>query len=140
MLRTKGGDENSYKSSDEVNNIDWSALSEGSPQYTTMEYYKGLIDMRKGFDIITDPNAEVTCEEHGSGLLVVTMRDGKGGELLALINPYNTNVPYVLEDAWNMIADSSMASGKPFFKTSGTTMTTGISVTVFVNDNLAKGK
>ena len=30
MLRTKDGDENSYKSSDEINNIDWSVLEVGS--------------------------------------------------------------------------------------------------------------
>ena len=33
MLRTKDGDENSYKSSDAINNINWSVLAEGTREY-----------------------------------------------------------------------------------------------------------
>ena len=47
MLRTKGGNENSYNASDAVNNIDWEALVEGSDAYTMMLYYKELIALRK---------------------------------------------------------------------------------------------
>jgi pullulanase, type I len=46
FLRTKNGDENSYKSSDEINGIDWT-LKESN--LITFNYYKGLIEIRKAY-------------------------------------------------------------------------------------------
>ena len=46
FLRTKNGDENSYKSSDEINGIDWT-LKESNLE--TFNYYKGLIEIRKAY-------------------------------------------------------------------------------------------
>ena len=53
LLRTKVKedgtfDENSYKSSDAVNSIKWNTKNNGD-YMTTMNYYKGLIAMRKAF-------------------------------------------------------------------------------------------
>ena len=42
ILRSKGGDHNSYKSSDEVNSIKWDDMNT-----EVYEYYKGLIEFRK---------------------------------------------------------------------------------------------
>ena len=47
MLRTKGGNENSYNASDKVNNIDWDALTTDSDAYAMMLYYRDLIALRK---------------------------------------------------------------------------------------------
>ena len=139
MLRTKDGDENSYKSSDAVNNIDWSVLKEGTRQHTTMLYYKGLIEMRKTFDIFTDPAAQVlSAEETGSGILVVTFDDGKGGQALALINPHNTGLPCTLEGEWNLVADGTRAGAATLARESGTVTVDGISVRIYVNDTLAR--
>ncbi|PHI20801.1 type I pullulanase [Lewinellaceae bacterium SD302] len=44
LLRSKGGEENSYKSSDEVNAIDWTRKSK---YRVTHDYVQGLIAMRK---------------------------------------------------------------------------------------------
>jgi pullulanase len=44
FLRSKGGDENSYKSSDEVNSLKWSTKSK---YVSTTNYFKGLIALRK---------------------------------------------------------------------------------------------
>ncbi|MCJ7689627.1 MAG: type I pullulanase, partial [Clostridiaceae bacterium] len=44
FLRTKGGDENSYKSSDAVNKFDWARKSKN---IETVDYFKGLITLRK---------------------------------------------------------------------------------------------
>lgn len=44
MLRTKDGDENSYKSSDAINQIDWSRKTTNEETY---KYYQGLIALRK---------------------------------------------------------------------------------------------
>lgn len=44
FLRTKDGDPNSYRSSDAINNLKW---TERISQITTVNYYKGLIALRK---------------------------------------------------------------------------------------------
>ena len=138
MLRTKGGDENSYKSSDEVNNIDWSALQEGSLAHTTMLYYKGLIALRKGYSIFTDPATTVSAQELGSGILAVTFSDGKGGQALALINPHNTALPYTLEGSWNLLADDTSAGSSVLKQEQGSISVSGIGVRIYVNDALVK--
>ena len=135
MLRTKGGDENSYKSSDEVNNIDWSVLQEDSREYKTMLYYKGLIEMRKAFSIFTDNSVQViSAEETGSGILAVTFDDGKGGQALVLINPQNTGLPFTLEGEWNLVADASAAGSKVLARESGSVTVEGIGVRIYLND------
>ena len=137
MLRTKDGDENSYKSSDAINNIDWSVLSEGSREYETMLYYKGLIEMRKHFDIFTDPDAVITAEEIGSGILVITYDDGNGGKAMALINPHDASLPYTLDGEWNLVATGEQAGSEVIATESGTVQVDGIGVRVYVNDTLA---
>ena len=44
FLRSKGGDTNSYKSSDLVNSLKWGTQSANA---ATVKYYKGLIELRK---------------------------------------------------------------------------------------------
>ena len=136
MLRTKGGDENSYKSSDAVNNIDWSVLKEGSRAYSTMLYYKGLIEMRKAFAIFSDPAASIACEEQGSGLLVITYDDGNGGKATVLLNPNNTALPYTLEGQWNLVADGETAGASVLAVESGSVTAQKVGVRVYVNDAL----
>ena len=136
MLRTKGGDENSYKSSDAVNNIDWAVLKEGNREYATMLYYKGLIEMRKAFALFTDVNTKVEVKELGSGLVTVSFDDGKGGKALAVLNPHNTNLPYTLEGEWNLVADATRAGDEALASESGAVTIESISVCVYVNDAL----
>ncbi len=137
MLRTKGGDENSYKSSDAVNNIDWSVLKEGTREYATMLYYKGLIEMRKAYSIFTDSAAQISnAEELGSGILAVTFDDGKGGQALAVINPHNTGLPYTLNGEWNLVANASSAGAAVLARESGTVTVDAIGIRIYVNDNL----
>ncbi len=136
MLRTKGGDENSYKSSDAVNNIDWSVLQEGTMAYETMRYYQGLIAVRKTYSIFTDSSVTIQAEEITRGILVVEYDDGKGGKALVLINPHNTTLPYTLEESWNLVADHTQA-GTVLGKETGMVDVAGIGVRIYVNDALA---
>ena len=139
MLRTKQGDENSYKSSDEINNIDWSVLKEGSREYNTMLYYKGLIEMRKHYHIFTDPSTQIVRDEVlGSGVMVVVFDDGKGGQALVLINPHNTGLPVALEGEWNLVADATHAGAAVLAEASGSVTVEGVAVQVYVNDKLAQ--
>ena len=135
MLRTKGGDENSYKSSDAVNNIDWSVLAEGTIQYETMLYYKGLIEMRKAYPIFTDSSSTVTSEQIGdNGSVAVTIEDGNGGKVLVIINPTETNFTYTLSGEWNLIADSKRASSSVLARESGDISVDYIGIRVYIND------
>ena len=137
MLRTKDGDENSYKSSDAINNIDWSVLQDGTMQYETMLYYKGLIEMRKHYSIFTSTATTVSAEELGSGLLAVTFDDGKGGQALVILNPHNTGLPYTLDGQWNLVANGVQAGKATLATDSGTVTVDGISARIYVNDALA---
>ncbi|MEE1327827.1 MAG: type I pullulanase [Oscillospiraceae bacterium] len=138
MLRTKDGDENSYKSSDAINNIKWSVLQEGTREYNTMLYYKGLIQMRKSFDIFTANNVTVTTEELGSGILIVNFDDGNGGQAKVVINPNNTGLPCDLGGEWNLVANGETAGNQVLSRDSGTVTVAGISVLVYVNDKLVQ--
>ena len=138
MLRTKNGDENSYKSSDEINNIDWSVLKDGSREYETMLYYKGLIEMRKTYSIFTDPAVTITHEEFGSGVVAVKYDDGKGGSALVLINPHSQALPCTIEGEWNLVATSAEAGADVIARESGQVTADAIGVRVYVNDALIK--
>jgi pullulanase len=140
MLRTKGGDENSYKSSDAVNNIDWSVLDEGRIEYETMLYYKGLIEMRKAYDIFSDLDVTIEHSEFADGALAVTIRDNNGGVALVLINPINTDLTYELNGEWNLITDRERAGADVLAVEGGKVSLTAIGVKVYVNNTVIYGE
>ncbi len=138
MLRTKGGDENSYMSSDEVNNVDWSVLKEGSAEYEMMLYYKGLIEMRKTFAIFSDNASNIQYTQLGSGVVAVTFDDGNGGKALFVMNPNKTALPYALDGEWNLVADETRAGGSVIARESGSVTVGAYGVRVYVCDALVK--
>ena len=76
MLRSKQGDHNSYKSSDEINNIRWDDLTEGSLQMQMRDIYRDLIRMRQENAFFTQ--ADVHCELlEGNVIRVVYEMNGK---------------------------------------------------------------
>ncbi len=138
MLRTKGGDENSYKSSDEVNNINWSVLKEGNAEYEMMLYYKGLIEMRKTFGIFSDGATLIKEDAQGSGVVAVSFDDGNGGKALLVMNPNKVALPYELGEEWNLVADSNVAGGSVIARESGSVSVSPYGVRIYVNDALVK--
>ena len=138
MLRTKGGDENSYMSSDEVNNINWSVLKEGNAEYEMMLYYKGLIEMRKTYGIFSDNATDVQYTQLGSGVVAVTFDNGNGGKALFVMNANKTALPYTLDGEWNLVADATRAGGSVIAKESGSVTVDSYGVRVYVNDALVK--
>ncbi len=107
MLRSKGGDSNSYKSSDEVNNINWEALTPDSDEYAMSRFYQMLIKIRKENDFIK--NSETTYSIIFSST-IVRIDFIQNGETVgvALINPNFTNVlTYALPSGeWKVLFDS----------------------------------
>ena len=76
MLRTKGGNENSYNASDAVNNIDWAALAPDTDAYAMMLYYRDLIALRKANPWLY--NSTVTGEVlEGNAIAASYTEDGK---------------------------------------------------------------
>jgi pullulanase len=133
MLRTKGGDENSYKSSDAVNNIDWSVLNDDTAQYQTMLYYKGLIEMRKAYSVFTDADVTVTHSQIGSdGAVAVTLTGADGESALLLINPTTAQQTYTLDGEWQLVANGTEAGATPLSTESGEITLGGISVHILV--------
>ena len=102
MLRTKGGDHNSYKSSDAVNNIDWDSLTPDSDEYSMVQTYRQLIALRKANPWLYDGAAtgEVLAD---SAIAVSYAMDGKlVGYLVA--NPNDTPMTAALpEGAWEAL-------------------------------------
>ena len=126
MLRAKKNpdgtyNENSYNSSDAVNNIDWDALKDGSAQLQTMQYYKGLIEFRKSSSILRQTTALVTrttyvCElvktEKNKAFAVFTMRNAKNTDekLLIVYNAEETEMNFELPAGnWNLYIDGTRA-------------------------------
>lgn len=130
MLRTKDGDENSYKSSDAVNNIDWEALVPGSEQYTTMLYYKTIIEMRKNHDIFrsTSGAVVVSFETLANGAMVVNFKDNTSSKrAVVIINPTSQALSYNLSGNWYD------ALGQNEEGVTGSTQVEAITVSVYVN-------
>lgn len=138
MLRTKDGDENSYKSSDAINNIDWSVLKEDSREYKTMLYYKGLIEMRKAYSIFTDLDATVEYEELTNGMAVIRFDDGNGKRAMAILNPNSQGLPYELDGEWSLVANGERAGGEAISRESESIFVDGITVRIYVNDAYSK--
>lgn len=99
MLRTKQGDSNSYKSSDEINNIDWDSLSQGSPQLAMADYYAGLIALRKEFAFLRNGEIPVCELLEGNAIAVTWTVDGEPVGF-ALINPAASETETDAPEGW----------------------------------------
>ena len=133
MLRSKDGDENSYKSSDEVNNIKWDALTADSNEYAMMGYYKGLMAMRKAYGILgRDGSVQISFEDFGADGLAVKYLAGDGSEALVLINPAPQAFPYELEGKWKLVADGTRAGAEVLAEETGSVQVEGRTLRVYI--------
>ena len=135
MLRTKDGDENSYKSSDKINNMDWSTLCPGTIQHDTMLYYKGLIEMRRGLDIFTNSNVTIAPQSLANRAVILTFTDELGGKAKVIINPRMKDFHISLGEEWNLIANEQKAGSTVIARESSATVR-AVSMRVYVNDAL----
>ena len=125
MLRTKpnpkyeyGYDHNSYKSSDEINNLKWDTLSAESDEYKMMQYYAGLAAIRRTYGIFTDTDGvSFKTYDHGtnnSGFNII-INDGKGGTAVVVVNPdQNNSIKFSLpEGTFYQLCDGTNAGADP---------------------------
>ena len=140
MLRSKPMgdgkfDENSYKSSDEINNIRWDLIKDGSMEKEMLEFYKGLIKMRKSYSIFTDNSTVISGEalDETDGRAYVTINDATGGKALIVINPTPLDMTYDLDSQWNMICNGVKAGAEVIETISDKVNVPAYSAVVLVN-------
>ena len=85
MLRSKGGDSNSYKSSDEVNNIRWDDLTPGSEVMNMRDFYRELIALRRANGFLT--GGDIACEVLPDSSIEVRWTQDGALIAFAVINP-----------------------------------------------------
>jgi len=109
--------ENSYDSPDSVNRIDWSVLDNEEYQ-KNLEYYKGLIQIRKKYASLrymtaNEVNQHVQfIKPQKKNVIVMHVKDSKKREeVLCIFNPNRTEVnAVILEGTWNVLAQDGVAS------------------------------
>lgn len=107
----------SYNSPDSVNGIKWNDVTNNRG---VMEYYRGLIAIRKRFSefrlrTADEIRSSVKFTDLGGGALAVHY----GGGLILVINPRGTALKYDLGGAADIFADSVKASAEPLYRADG---------------------
>lgn len=150
MLRSKPTgdgtfDENSYKSSDAVNNLKWADLNNEEYQ-KVYEYYKGLIAFRKAHGALRMTNAEdvkaniTAVDDLGGNVTAFQIKGGVNGEeadsLFVIFNPETTAAEISLpEGEWDIYIDGKNAGTKALRTVSGTVTVEPISAMVLCQDS-----
>ena len=123
FCRTKQGDTNSYKSSDAINEIDWSRVKTYSD---VAAYYKGLLEIRENYSPMKSStfNTPSFQSTHGD-VVAYTYSNNKSnewGKVCVLVNASSTNDwPITLDGSgW---ADGTTAGLKSLGTVSGNTYT-----------------
>jgi pullulanase len=120
FLRSKNGDENSYKSSDEVNSLKWSTKARNA---TTTKYYQGLIALRKAHPAFRMSSAAAVKANlkfiSTTNDVVIYTLNGKAvkdsATLIVVIhnpNPGSTSVTLPNKGKWSVLVKGSVAGTK----------------------------
>ena len=90
FLRTKQGDHNSYKSNDNINSIKWSDKVKYNEVF---EYYKGLIKIRKKYDLFK----MISQEEIKKNLIIkFAHNDEKSGVIISTISSESNDEQFII--------------------------------------------
>jgi pullulanase len=121
FLRTKGGNDDSYKSPDSVNQLDWARKA----QYLQVhEYFKGLITLRKNHSAFRLPTQEMIAKHlrflsMPSPNMVGYMLKENANEdswenILVIFNGNKNTIPLTLPKGnWVMVADGNQVGNTP---------------------------
>jgi len=122
FARSKYGDENSYQSHDLINNLDWNRKSEFSG---LVEYYKGLIELRKSLPLFRLRSAgdiadSITFLDTEQYILAYTIEYDDKTILIAVNTDENNRELTLPDNGWDILVDGDTA---------------GVNVIGRVNDN-----
>ena len=99
MLRSKGGNFNSYNAPIETNMINWEALKPNSHVHKLSDYYRGLIALRKSQEIFRQDIEQVELNhEIIDGAVVVFQIVYKGSIAVIILNPLEREIEYELPE------------------------------------------
>ena len=149
MLRSKPTgdgtfDHNSYKSSDEINNIKWDDLNEAI-YMDTVNYYRGLIEFRKAHPALRMTSADLIKENVTamkgleSNVLAFQINGGVNGEesdgLFVVFNPRKEATTVTLpEGKWTIYVNGENAGTTALGTAEGSVSVDAISAMVLVNE------
>jgi len=132
LARTKFGDENSFVSSDEINQLDWSALE----KYGDLaDYYKGLIAIRKHFAPFREPTKKsaerIKFSSEPWGVVAYTLENTVTPEtewksIAVIVNAAKAAKTVTLDsdnDRWTVIANGNKAGLEKLGTLSGKNIT-----------------
>ena len=146
MLRSKpledgSFDHNSYRSSDEVNNLKWADLSQEEYQLT-YAYYQGLIAFRKAHPALRMTTAEEVTEKitklggldfNVVGFHIASGANGEENELIVVFNPNKEATTITLpEGEWTICIQGDKAGTESLGTATGTATAEPISTLVLV--------
>ena len=137
FARTKYGDHNSYKSSANINKLDWTRVKTYS---SITDYYKGLIEIRRNFDPFRDPTRTSCGQMYFSyqnvpdGVIAYTINNkltaSSQWKTVAVAFNNNSSDKQVtlassgtLPSKWVVIANNQSAGVKSLGEVSGSTVT-----------------
>ena len=147
MLRSKptaeGFEHNSFDSSDEINSIKWSNLS-NEAYGDVVDYYAGLIAFRKAHPALRMTTAEEVeshitqlsdLEPNVAGAHISAGANGEKNEIIAIFNPLTTDTEVTLpEGEWTVYIDGANAGTKPLSTVEDTVTVAAISACVMVKE------
>lgn len=111
MCRTKKGDHNSYKSSDSINEIDWSRAKTYSE---VVDYYKGLLQIRENYTPMKSSSFNTPTFQSTYGYVVAytytNSKSDEWGKVCVLVNSgtqaYSVNLD---GSGWTVVANGTKA-------------------------------
>jgi len=128
MLRTKNGDENSYKSPDMINQIVWHSKYD---HIELFEYYRGLIELRKQHPAFRMTSAEMIqnhlkfLETPVTNTIAYNITDSANhdsySDIVVLFNANTSEVKFKLPHfgVWNIVVNQEMAGTTILHKITG---------------------
>ena len=97
-------DENSYSSCDETNNLKWNKLTSTSEEYKMVQYYTGLVAMRKAYPIFSDVATNIQSSSLGNAGFALSYKLGDQ-QAIVLINASSSTVNYSMPSgSWKLVA------------------------------------
>ena len=138
FARSKDGDENSYASSREENQIDWKNLDEYSD---LVQYYRGLLKIREAFAAFSDPTAVtanniVSFNNLPSGVCAYTVPNtekDKWDKVSVIFNGSDSEQNISLDGEWIKIADENTAGLRNLGTCSGSVKVAAHSAAILVD-------
>jgi len=124
FLRTKQGVANSFKSPDNINQIDWHRKAQYKAVY---DYYKGLVSLRKSHPAFRMPTTAM-IQKHldflntdNEGLIAYQLKDNANGDtwknILVILNGNATEASFHLpEGNWTLVGDGEKINPKGLSK------------------------